>query len=183
MSAHNREHDIIKKIDPDSDMPSAKRKALSGDARKAIIDLENRKLVSYSDSDYAKARKKFEKFAAAIRRVKSAWNEIGHDWLLLDEVDLDTIDMVDDVIAFGLQCGTEAEANKTKVVDKDAALKRHAARLAHKLLSDYGVKPRATKGSKYCQVAKLIHGGDDDLLKACRGYVGYVAEQRKKAKR
>ncbi len=178
MSAKKTANDIVKKIDPWSDMPSAKRKALYDDAQNAIVNFENSTLISYSDSDYAKARKKFAKFAVAMKRVESAWNDIGHDWLLIDEVDLETIDKLEDVIAFGHQLRAEAEANKTKVLDKDARLKRHAARLAYKLLTDHDLEPSATKkNSVYCQVAKLIYG--DDLHRACRDHAAEQNEAKK----
>jgi len=174
--------DILQKIDPRSDLPAAKRRALADDILHAIGNFQDSTLVTYSDNDYAKARKHFEKFALAMRKVEIVWNGMGDNWLLLDDVDLDTIDKLEDVIAFGHRCAAEALANKTTVINRKARLKRLAVSLAFKLLSDHGVKPTATKGSMYCNVANLIYGGDDDLLKACREHNSAQRATRKAKK-
>ena len=166
---------IVSLIDP----AEAKRRACLDDALKAIWQMEDDGSFSYSDPIYGKMRKKLDTFARAMARVSTAWKDMMAIGVGIHaDVDVKLLNRMDDFLAFGRQCAVMAEENKTKLQDRDARMKVHAVRHAYKLVRKYGVKPSSKKGSEFCSIAKLLHGGRDDLTRQCKTYAEEHSEVR-----
>src|SRR6266702_1662039 len=124
----------------------------------------------------SKMRARLRRLADAIRRVAAPWNDMNDvrikgAGIFPFDAPVKVLEGMDDFLAFGRLCGkvaAAAEKEKRTKPDIDAAMKGKAAEHAYQLVKQYGWKPSSKKDSNYCRIAKLLHGGGDDLTKQCK---------------
>jgi hypothetical protein len=134
------------------------------DAVKAInsIDAEAQ-VFPFLYGNHTKKRKvALREFALETRKLKIAWNKVCED-VVENDLGADAggvVDCMDTILNFGLRCEKTA-CDKRKLPKQDAYLKPYAVEQAYRLLKEYGTDKDfdGGKGSKFCQLASLLHGG------------------------
>jgi hypothetical protein len=158
---------VVDRIDPRAD----RRQACRRDALKVIRQIEEQS--DRFDGRHVvndKMRKKLLRFANLVARVKPAWQDIEVFPLNMPP---SLPASVDEVLEFGRRCGEAARKDKSRTPDRDAAAKRRAVKQAYRLMTKYAVeKPAANdEESKFCRLAKMLHGGGEDLTSQCKLHI------------